>query len=297
MVAHPPAGPAPATGRAARWRNGRLAIWLRRDKLAAACLAFVLLVILISILAPWISPYHPAENDLDMRYAGVGTPGHWLGTDGLGRDVLSRLLWGGRTSLLIGFLPVLIATLASVALGMIAGYFGGLVDGVIMRCLDVLFAFPMVLLALLLVGVLGAGIGSVVIALAVVIVPYISRVVRTAVLSELAMDYVLAARAAGASSFELLGRELLPNVVPPVLAYTTVLVGIVIVVGAGLSYLGLGVQPPAADWGLMVAEGQQVLREAPHVTIVPGLMIVVLAVVFNLLGDGIRDLLDPRLRT
>ncbi len=124
-------------------------------------------------------------------------------------------MWGGRTSLLIGFLLVLIATLASVALGMIAGYFGGLVDGVIMRCLDVLFAFPMVLLALLLVGVLGAGIGSVVIALAVVIVPYISRVVRTAVLSELAMDYVLAARAAGASSFELLGRELLPNVVPP----------------------------------------------------------------------------------
>ena len=136
-----------------------------------------------------------------------------------------------------------------------------------------------------------------VIALAVVIVPYISRVVRTAVLSELAMDYVLAARAAGASNFELLSRELLPNVVPPLLAYATVLVGIVIVVGAGLSYLGLGVQPPAADWGLMVAEGQQVLREAPHVTIVPGLMIVVLAVVFNLLGDGIRDLLDPRLRT
>ncbi len=270
---------------------------LRRDKLAAACLAFVLLVVLVSILAPWISPYHPAENDLDMRYAGVGTPGHWLGTDGLGRDVLSRLLWGGRTSLLIGFLPVLIATLASVALGMIAGYFGGLVDDVIMRCLDVLFAFPMVLLALLLVGVLGAGIGSVVIALTVVIVPYISRVVRTAVLSELEMDYVLAARAAGAGSFELLARELLPNVVPPVLAYTTVLVGIVIVVGAGLSYLGLGVQPPAADWGLMVAEGQQVLREAPHVTIVPGLMIVVLAVVFNLLGDGLRDLLDPRLRT
>jgi len=137
----------------------------------------------------------------------------------------------------------------------------------------------------------------VVIALAVVIVPYISRVVRTAVLTELAMDYVLAARAAGASTHELLVRELLPNVVPPVLAYTTVLVGIVIVVGAGLSYLGLGVQPPAADWGLMVAEGQQVLREAPHVTVVPGLMIVILAVVFNLLGDGIRDLLDPRLRT
>ncbi len=295
MVACPPAGPAPR--HAARWRGGRLAIWLRRDKLAAACLAFVLLVVLVSILAPWISPYHPAENDFDMRYAGVGTPGHWLGTDGLGRDVLSRLMWGGRTSLLIGFLPVLIATLASVALGMIAGYFGGLIDDVIMRCLDVLFAFPMVLLALLLVGVLGAGVGSVVIALAVVIVPYISRVVRTAVLSELAMDYVLAARAAGASNFELLSRELLPNVVPPLLAYATVLVGIVIVVGAGLSYLGLGVQPPAADWGLMVAEGQQVLREAPHVTIVPGLMIVVLAVVFNLLGDGIRDLLDPRLRT
>ncbi len=297
MVARSPAGPAPATTRAARFRGSRIAIWLRRDKLAAACLAFVLLVILVSILAPWISPYDPAEIDLDMRYATVGTPGHWLGTDGLGRDVLSRLLWGGRISLLIGILPVLIATLASVALGMIAGYFGGWVDDVIMRGLDVLFAFPMVLLALLLVGILGAGILSVVIALAVVIVPYISRVVRTAVLSELAMDYVLAARAAGASTYELLARELLPNVVPPVLAYTTVLVGIVIVVGAGLSYLGLGVQPPAADWGLMVAEGQQVLREAPHVTVVPGLMIVVLAVVFNLLGDGIRDFLDPRLRT
>ena len=297
MVAQSPTGPAPATTRAERLRGSRVAVWLRRDKLAAACLAFVLLVVLVSVLAPWISPYHPAENDLDMRYAAVGTPGHWLGTDGLGRDVLSRLLWGGRISLLIGILPVLIATLASFALGMIAAYFGGRVDDVIMRGLDVLFAFPMVLLALLLVGILGAGVLSVVIALAVVIVPYISRVVRTAVLTELAMDYVLAARAAGAGTRELLARELLPNVVPPVLAYTTVLVGIVIVVGAGLSYLGLGVQPPAADWGLMVAEGQQVLREAPHVTVVPGLMIVVLAVGFNLLGDGIRDLLDPRLRT
>ena len=288
---------APATTRAERVARSRIARWLRRDKLAAACLAFVLLVVLASILAPWISPYHPAENDLDMRYAGVGAVGHWLGTDGLGRDVLSRLLWGGRISLLIGILPVLIATLVSFALGMTAGYFGGRVDDVIMRGLDVLFAFPMVLLALVLVGILGTGVLSVVIALAVVIVPYISRVVRTAVISELAMDYVLAARAAGASTYELLGRELLPNVVPPVLAYTTVLVGIVIVVGAGLSYLGLGVQPPAADWGLMVAEGQQVMREAPHVTVVPGLMIVVLAVAFNLLGDGIRDLLDPRLRT
>ena len=297
MAARAPSGPALVPTLAARLRASRLAVWFRRDKLAAFCLAFVLLVILVSVLAPWISPYHPAENDLDMRYATVGTPGHWLGTDGLGRDVLSRLLWGGRISLLIGILPVVIATLASFALGMVAGYFGGRVDDVIMRGLDVLFAFPMVLLALLLVGILGAGVLSVVIALAVVIVPYISRVVRTAVLSEIAMDYVLAARAAGASTFELLARELLPNVVPPVLAYTTVLVGIVIVVGAGLSYLGLGVQPPAADWGLMVAEGQQVLREAPHVTVVPGLMIVVLAVVFNLLGDGIRDLLDPRLRT
>lgn len=297
MVARSSPGPVPAKTPVARFRDSRIAIWLRRDKLAAACLGFVLVVILVSIFAPWISPYQPAENDLYMRYATVGTPGHWLGTDGLGRDVLSRLLWGGRISLLIGFLPVLIATVASFALGMVAGYFGGRVDDVIMRALDVLFAFPMVLLALLLVSILGPGVMSVVIALAVVIVPYVSRVVRTAVLSELAMNYVLAARAAGASTFELLARELLPNVVPPVLAYTTVLVGIVIVVGAGLSYLGLGVQPPAADWGLMVAEGQEVLREAPHVTVVPGLMIVVLAVAFNLLGDGIRDLLDPRLRT
>jgi ABC-type dipeptide/oligopeptide/nickel transport system permease subunit len=277
-------------------RRSVLIMWLRRDKIAAASLLFIFLIIVVSILAPFISPDDPVRIDLISRYAPLGTHGHVLGTDGMGRDIASRLIWGGRFSLVVGIVPVLLATLLGMALGMAAGYLGGKADTVIMRILDVLFAFPMVLLALFLVGIAGPGLFSVLIALTVVMIPYVSRVARTATVSERSMDYVLAAQASGVRTHRLLMEELLPNVIPHILTYSTALIGVGIVVGAGLSFLGLGVQPPACDWGIMIADGQQVIQRAPHVTIIPGLVLVGVAVAFSLLGDGLRDLLDPRLK-
>jgi peptide/nickel transport system permease protein len=285
-----------AVGTRQRTKQYAVIYWLARDKAVLASLVFILAVVLAAIFAPWLSPYDPTAMDLGSRYLPVGTPGHVLGTDQLGRDVLSRLLWGGRLSLLIGILPVAIATVISFALGLTAGYAGGWVDTIIMRMLDIWFAFPMLLLALLLIAIVGPGLVSEVGAITVGMVPYIGRLARTSTVSEKAMDYVVAARAAGAGVPLLLIQEILPNVIPPVLAYCATLIGISIVIGSGLSFLGLGVQPPAADWGLMLSEGQDVMREAPHVTVIPGLMILSVAVAFNLLSDGLRDLLDPRLK-
>jgi peptide/nickel transport system permease protein len=277
-------------------RRHALFAWLLRDKVTLAAIVLIFLLITLALLAPWISPYDPTDMDLSERYAPIGHPKHLLGTDKLGRDVLSQLLWGGRLSLTIGLLAVLFAAVASFVLGMTAGYLGGWIDQVVMRLLDIWFAFPILLLAMLLITILGPNLIGVVIALAIGMVPYISRMVRTATVNERSMEYVIAAEAAGAPLPTILFKELLPNVIPPVMAYCAMLIGIAIVVGAGLSFLGLGVQPPETDWGLMLAEGQEVMREAPHVTVIPGLAILAAAVAFNLLSDGLRDLLDPHLK-
>ena len=273
-----------------RWRFAAFA----RDRAALVAAVFLLLVFVATLLAPWISPYDPNLASDQLRFAPPFTAGHILGTDEQGRDMLSRLLWGGRVSLLVGLVPVVLASAAGLLLGLIAGYAGGIVDTLIMRTLDVLFAFPMVLLAIAIAGVLTPGLSTEIIAIAVVLIPYVGRLARTATLSVVSMPFIEAARAAGASRTALLARYVTPNVLPPLLVYATTLIGLMIVVGSGLSFLGLGVQPPTADWGAMVSEGREVLATAPMVTLIPGLVIVIVSLAFNFIGDGLRDALDPR---
>jgi peptide/nickel transport system permease protein len=268
------------------------AFW--RNWTAVTALCFLAIVGLATILAPFLSAHSPYDADNLSRYVPIGTGGYLLGTDQQGRDMVARLLYGGRISLLVGMVPTLTASVIGLALGLFAGYTRGLADHVIMRCLDVVFAFPMVLLAIAIAGAMQPGVSTEIISITVILIPYFARLARTATQDVAAMPYIEAARAAGGSPSDIMLRYVLPNVFSPVIVYATTLMGLMIVVGSGLSFLGLGVQPPTADWGAMVAEGRVVLRRAPHVTVLPGIMILTVSLAFNFLGDGIRDALDPR---
>lgn len=272
------------------------AIWqrLRAHKLALASLAVIALALLLSALAPWIAPYDPNAADPALRLAPPGTPGHLLGLDGQGRDLLSRLLWGGRESLLSTIAPVAVAVLISLTLGLFAGYTRGRAAALVMRVVDILFAFPMVLLAIGLATALGPGFWTIALTIVFTATPYLTRVVYAGVRAERDKEYVEAARVLGAATHTVLLREILPNVATPAIVYGTTLVGSMIVFLAGLSFLGLGTQPPTADWGRMVSEGAQLLvLDAAHVATVPALAIVAVALAFNWLGNGLRDILDP----
>jgi peptide/nickel transport system permease protein len=281
---------APAKSSRRFWRIK--AFW--RNWTAVTAAVFLLIVLLATLLAPLISVHGPYDADNLSRYVPIGTEGYLLGTDQQGRDMVARLLYGGRISLLVGIVPTLTASAIGLALGLFAGYTRGLADHVIMRCLDVLFAFPMVLLAIAIAGAMQPGVSTEIISITVILIPYFARLARTATQDVAAMPYIEAARAAGGSPTDIMLRYVLPNVFSPVIVYATTLMGLMIVVGSGLSFLGLGVQPPTADWGAMVAEGRVVLRRAPHVTVLPGIMILFVSLAFNFLGDGIRDALDPR---
>jgi ABC-type dipeptide/oligopeptide/nickel transport system permease subunit len=265
-----------------------------RDRGALLSGLFLLAVLLAVLFAPLIAHYGPDEADNLARYKPIGTAGHILGTDQQGRDMLARLLFGGRVSLLVGVVPTLVAGTIGLALGLTAGFVRGVVDQIIMRCLDVVFAFPMVLLAIAIAGSMRPGVLTEIIAITIVLVPYFARLARTATEGVTPMPFIEAARAAGGAPMTIMLRYVLPNVLSPVVVYATTLMGLMIVVGSGLSFLGLGVQPPTADWGAMVAEGRVVLRRASHVTILPGCAILVVSLAFNFLGDGVRDALDPR---
>jgi peptide/nickel transport system permease protein len=197
---------------------------------------------------------------------------------------------------LIGIAPTLLAMVASLFVGVLAGYAGGWADLVIMRFLDMFFAFPLVLVAIVVAGILEPGLLTIIVAIFIALLPYITRLVRTTALSVKAQPYIEAARAGGASPWAILLRYVLPNVLAPVIVYTTTLMGMMMVLGSALSFLGLGVQPPVADWGTMVSEGRTVLKNAPHVTVFPGLLIILVALAFGFIGDGLRDALDPRSR-
>ncbi len=270
--------------------------WLAfaEDKAALFSLVFLLIVALMAAFAPYVSPHDPYEAVNSLRNAPPGSGDFLLGADSNGRDILTRLIYGGRISLVVGFAPTFLAMVISLVLGLTAGYFGGWIDQAIMRTLDVLFAFPLVLLAIAIAGMLNPGVDTEIVAITVVLVPYISRIVRTSTISVTAQPYIEAARAGGAGQWAIVSRYVLPNMISPVIVYTTTLVGLMIVVASGLSFLGLGVQAPAADWGSMVSEGRVVLRKAPHVTVFPGLLIVAVSLAFNYIGDGLRDALDPK---
>ncbi len=266
----------------------------RRDPIAVVALFLLTLVVMVTIFGPVLSPHPPNEADYTLRLQGIGTSGHPLGLDEQGRDILSRLIWGGRVSLPTALFPTIIAALAGLVLGVAAGFYRGPIGAVIMRTMDVFFAFPVVILAIAIAGILGPSLTNVMLSLTIVLVPYITRIVFAATVETSGRDYLEAARASGATAYRQMFVHILPNVLPPLIVYATTIAGLMVVYGSGLSFLGLGVQPPTADWGMMSAAGRDVLSLAPHVSTIPGLMILMVALSFNLVGDGLRDALDPR---
>ncbi len=275
-----------------RWRE--LGARLARDPLAIVGIAIVVLFTAVALLAPVIAPHDPNAIDAIHRLEGPGVT-HLLGTDNLGRDMLSRIIWGSRWSLGTVFLATTMIMSIGVAVGVVAGYYGGFVDTVLMRIVDVLLAFPSLLLALAIAGMLGPGITSVIIALVSVWWASYARIVRGLVMSIRERDFIAAASGLGASDGEIIMRHVLPNVLPSVAVLATLEMGDLVLAVAGLGFLGIGVQAPVAEWGTMVNEGRAFLLSAPQLMIYPGLAISLAVVGFNLLGDGLRDVLDPRL--
>jgi peptide/nickel transport system permease protein len=273
-------------------------VWarLRADPGAMTAAVLLLLLALVVIAAPLTAPRDPLRQEPAVRLSPPLTPGYPLGADGLGRDVLSRLIWGGQISLVVGVVPVLLSALIGGAIGILGGFYGGRLDNVLMRCLDVIFAFPAILLALAIVATLGPSISNAMLAITVVGIPPFARLMRASVLTLKQQAFVEAAQALGAGGGRIVLRHLLPNSVSTVVVYGTLEVGKTVVFAAGLSFLGLGVQPPTPEWGAMLSDGRQVLNVAPHVSTVPGLLIFLVTVCLNVLGDALRDALDPRLR-
>jgi len=258
-------------------------------------LVLIVVLALSAALAPWLAPYDPARQSLIEKRSKPGAK-YWLGADEFGRDILSRVIYGSRIALLVGVLSVLIALAGGLVLGTISGFTGGWLDAVMMRGIEILLAFPYLLLALAIVAAMGTGALNTTIAVGVWGIPTVTRMVRASVLALRETEYVGAARALGAATPALLRRHILPNVVPGLVVYATLFMANAILLEAALSFLGLGVQPPTASWGLMVSTGRDVLLVAPHVATVPGVAIMVAVLAFNLVGDGLRDALDPRLR-
>jgi peptide/nickel transport system permease protein len=266
-----------------------------KNRLALVGLVVVLALMLVAVLAPLLAPYDPAKQSLFEKRASPGGK-YLLGADEFGRDILSRVIYGTRVALLVGALAVAVAVAAGATIGAVAGYAGGWVDALLMRAIEILLAFPYLLLAIAIVAALGPGAVNTTIAVGIWGTPTVARMVRAAVVSLKDAEYVRAARALGAHGGALLIRHIAPNVLPTLIVYATLFMANAILVEAALSFLGLGVQPPTPSWGLMVSTGRDVLMIAPHVATMPGLAIVVAILGFNLLGDGLRDALDPRLK-
>lgn len=267
----------------------------RRNKVAVAS-AFVITVFIVMALgAPLLAPYGPLDQDLANNYAGPSLE-HPLGTDELGRDTLSRLLYGSRVSLGIALSSVVIGVLVGAVLGLIAAYYGGIIDSVIMRLMDVMLALPGILLGIAIVVVLGNGVINTVIAVAVFSVPTFARLVRGSALAVLQLDYIVATRALGASGLRLVASHVVPNAMTPLIVQSTLQLGVAILIASGLSFLGLGVQPPNPEWGAMLSKGRELVRSTPVAAFAPGMAITLLVLSFSLLGDGLRDALDPKMK-
>jgi len=266
----------------------------QRHRLAMVGLFLLLAFVISAIFAPFLAPYDPRKQVFTERLKGPSSK-HYLGTDQFGRDILSRILHGGRLSMVVGFISVAFGLLLGGFLGLLAGYFKRL-DNLIMRFMDVLLSFPSILLAIAVVTILGPGLINVMIAVGIRSIPSYARIVRSTVLVIKKMPYTEASIAMGASSWRTMISTILPNSFPPILVYSTLEIANAILLGAILSYLGLGVQPPTAEWGVMVSEGRGWLRDAPHISIFPGLAIFCISMGFNLVGDGLRDSLDVRLK-
>ncbi len=269
---------------------------LKRNKTAMAGLIVILVFIFIGIFAPLLSPMDPIEQNIDMRKSAPFTNGFILGSDDLGRDMLSRLLYGARISMIIGVISVGISLVFGVSIGLISAYYGGIVDKIIMRLIDIMLAFPYILLTIVIVAVLGPSLINAMVAIGISQVPRYARVVRASVLAEKENDYVLAERALGASDWELMFKSILPNCLAPISVQATLGVGTAILDSAALSFLGMGAQPPTPEWGLMIATSKEFITSAWWIVTFPGIATLLAVLGFNLLGDGLRDILDPRMR-
>ncbi|WP_374272716.1 ABC transporter permease subunit [Paenirhodobacter enshiensis] len=273
----------------------------RQNKGAVAGLFVFVLLVLCALFAPLIAPHDPAQQFRDALLAPPvwqdgGTSGFLLGTDAVGRDLLSRLIYGSQYSLFIGVVVVAIALIGGIVIGMVAGFFGGAVDQVIMRVMDVILAFPSLLLALVLVAILGPGLTNAMIAIAIVYQPHFARLTRAAVMGEKNREYVTAARLAGAGNMRLMFRTILPNCLAPLIVQATLSFSSAVLDAAALGFLGMGAQPPASEWGTMLAESREFILRAWWVVTFPGLAILISVLAINLMGDGLRDALDPKLK-
>ena len=255
----------------------------------------IVITILAAVFAPWLSPHNPYKTNIRGRLAKPGLE-HPLGTDALGRDTLSRLIYGARIALMVGVISVGIAATVGLIIGLVAGYFGGWVHAVLMRLIDTLMCFPMILLALVVAALLGGGLRNVMIALGIAMVPGYARIMCGQVLAVKENDYIKAAHAFGAINLRIMLRHILPNCLPPLIVLVTMQMGMAILAEAGLSFLGIGIEPPAAAWGSMVNDGRIHLLQYPILSFAPGLAIMFVVFSFNMVGDGLRDYLDPKLR-
>lgn len=268
---------------------------LRKNKAAMIGLIIVVAEILLAIFAPVIMPYNYSDAD----YSALHQPpsaAHWFGTDDMGRDILSRLLYGARYSLSIGLLTMIVSTFFGICIGSIAGYFGGRTDNIIMRILDIIQSIPMMVLTIAVAAVLGTGLIETIIALAVSCVPGTARLIRASMLNVRNLEYIEASQSINCSKLRIIVSHMLPNSISPLIVSSTMGIGTVIIAGAGLSFIGLGVQPPLPEWGAMLSSGRAWIQQYPHIVIFPGLAIMITVLALNMLGDGLRDALDPKLK-
>ena len=278
-------------------RNPLRETWrrLKMNKPAVCGLSVIAILITSAMLAPWIAPYDPAAMDVRARLQGPSTK-HFLGTDNFGRDIFSRIVYAGRISLVIGFVAVGIGAVFGGITGAVSGYYGKGLDSLVMRTMDVLLSVPQLILAIAIVGALGASLLNLMIAVGISVLPRYARLVRASAMSLRDLEFVEAARAAGASDLRIIVQNIIPNCMAPLIVLSTLGVAQAILSAATLSFLGLGIQPPTPEWGSMLSDGRQFMRNAPHLTVFPGLAIMVVVMALNLLGDGLRDALDPKLR-
>lgn len=269
---------------------------LKKNKAAMVGLGIITIFVLMAIFAPLISPYDPNAQVIDDRKTPMFTDGYIFGTDDLGRDMLSRLIYGARISMTIGVVSVGISLVFGILIGVTSAYFGGLYDKIVMRLIDIMLAFPYILLTIVIVSLLGPSLLNAMIAIGISQIPRYARVVRASVLAEKEADYVLAERALGARDTELMFLTILPNCLSPTIVQATLGVGEAILSSAGLSFLGLGAQPPTPEWGLMIASSKEFITNAWWIVTLPGIAILLAVLGFNLFGDGLRDILDPKMR-
>lgn len=279
-----------------RFRNAKSVMRkLKKNKSAVIGAILILFFIVVAIIGPFIAPYSPTEQDLVNKLQGPSAE-HWLGTDHFGRDIFSRIIHGTGLTLIVGFFSVALGATVGVFLGIISGYYGGRIDSIIMRLMDILLAFPSILLALAIVTVLGGSLVNVIIAVAISSIPIFARIVRGSTLSVKKLEYIDAMRALGASDARIIFKHILPNISSPIIVQATLSIATSIISASGLSFLGLGAQPPTPEWGAMLSDGRNYLYNAPHVATFPGLAIVAVVLAFNMLGDGLRDALDPKMK-